>query len=135
MHLITDRNHQMVQRVAAFLEEGGLPPEWAVKFVRDCERGEAGRLTKAVNDQMELSALNAKAQHRGVDGLGQVQSAMAPSLAAEIRRRYADRHVIDDPKYMRKLEREYGFQFKPNYQRKARVVHPGLKGFRKWHAA
>jgi len=116
----------MVQRVAAFLEAGGFPPEWAVDFVRDCEAGEVGRLQKAITDQMELSAANANAKHRGVDGLGQVQQAIAPSLAAEIQRRYADRNVLDDERYMQKLAREYGWQLKPNYERKARIMHPGF---------
>lgn len=122
MYLITAKNHQLVQRVAAWLEEGGLPPEWAVDFVRDCEECNAGRLSKAVEKQIELSGANARAEHRGVEGLGQVQRSIAPELAAEFQRRYAGKHVTEDAKYMKRLEREYGFQFKPNYRRKARIM-------------
>lgn len=126
MHLITDKNHQMVAMMAAWLEGLDLPTHWAVEMVRDFERGEALRLQKAIADQMAVSASNAAAEHRGVECLGQVQVQMASSLRQEIHRRYADKHVMDDPKYLAKLERDHGFRFQPKYQRKARMVHPGF---------
>lgn len=126
MHLITDKNHQTVAMMAAWLESLDLPPAWAVEMVRDFERGEALRLEKAIADQMAVSAENERAEHRGVECLGQVQVQMASSLRQEIHRRYADKHVLDDPRYLRRLEREHGFRFRPHYQRKARILHPGV---------
>lgn len=122
MHLITDKNHRHVQLMAAWLEELDLPPQWAVEMVHDFERGEALRLEKAIKDQWAVSDANARAQHRSVECLGQVELQMASSLKAEIQRRYADKHVLEDPKYLKKLENEYGFRFKPEYQRKASVI-------------
>lgn len=127
MHLITDKNHQTVQMMASWLESLDLPPEWALEMVLDFERGEALRLSKAIREQMAVSIQNAQAAHRGVDGLGQAEIEMASSLRQEIYRRYRDKEVLSDPKYLKKLEDEYGLQFKPNYQRKARIVHPGMR--------
>lgn len=126
MHLVTDRNHQLVHLMAAWLEELDLPPEWALPMVQDFERGEALRLEKAIREQMQVSAANVNAEHTSVEGLGQVDMQMARSLRMEIHRRYADKNVLQDKAYLKKLESEYGFQFKPNYKRKARIMHPGL---------
>jgi hypothetical protein len=126
MHLVTDKNRRVVELMAHWLETLDLPPQWAVAMVQDFERGEALRLEKAIRDQMKVSVENARAEHRGVEGLGQVEVQMASSLRQEIHRRYADKGVLEDRDYLAKLEREHGFRFRPNYQRKARIVHPGL---------
>ena len=126
MHIIADKNRQLVDQMATWLEELDLPPSWAVAMVQDFERGEALRLQQAMADQFRVSASNFSAAHRSVDGLGQVEMQMASSLRAEIQRRYKDKHVLDDPKYLKKLEREHGFHFKPHYRQKARITHPGF---------
>jgi hypothetical protein len=112
--------------MAHWLETLELPPEWAVPMVQDFERGEALRLEKAIRDQMKVSMDNARAEHRGVECLGQVEVQMASSLRQEIFRRYRDKGVMEDREYLAKLERDHGFRFKPNYQRKVRITHPGL---------
>lgn len=122
MRIITDQNHAAVEEMAAWLDSQGLPPQWAVAMVRDFERGEALRLEKAIRDQWAVSDANARAEHRGVDGVGQAQVQMAQSLKVEIQRRYKDKHVLDDPDYLKKLERDHGFKFQPTYQRKAQIT-------------
>jgi hypothetical protein len=122
MHIIADKNHAVVEQMAAWLESMDLPPQWAVAMVQDFERGEALRLEKAIRDQWAVSATNDQAEHRGVECLGQVELQMASSLRSEIYRRYADKGVLDDPRYLKKLEQDHGFRFKPRYQRKAQVV-------------
>jgi hypothetical protein len=129
MHIVTDRNHALVQQMAEWLVSLDLPPEWAVAMVQDFERGEALRLEKAIRDQWAVSVDNEQAEHRGVDGLGQAQVQMASSLRQEIQRRYKDKHVIDDLNYLKKLERDHGFRFKPRYERKAQItVTRSLRG-------
>lgn len=122
MHLITDKNHEKVQMMMDWLVSLDLPPEWAVPMVQDFERGEALRLSKAIEDQWAVSAANERAAHHSVECLGQVQMQMASSLRQEIHRRYGDKQVLKDPKYLKKLEQEHGFRFQPAYARKAQIV-------------
>lgn len=122
MHLVTARNHQLVQQIAAWLEDLELPPEWAVPMVQDFERGEALKLARAVEDQIAVSRSNAAAAHHSVDGLGQVEMQMASRLRIEIARRYKDKHVLQDKKYLKKLEAEHGFQLQPAYRGKTRIT-------------
>lgn len=126
MFLVLDKNREKVQQIAAWLDELELPTAWAVYFVQRFERGEEMRLAKAIEDQLALSKENHEAEHRGVEGLGQVNRQIADTLREEIRRRMGE-HTLDDPKIMRRIEREYGLCFKPSYKPKARVVHPGLR--------
>jgi hypothetical protein len=121
MHLILEKNHQLVQRIAAWLAQMELPTAWAVPLVQEFEKGESLRLAKAIEEQLALSKENRDAEHRGVDGLGQVTSQVASSLRMEIVRRMGPQ-AMEDKKLLRRIEQDYGLQFKPNYQRKARVV-------------
>lgn len=130
MHLVLDKNRELVDEL---MERFALPQRTAERCVVDWQEGRNLRLKEAFNDQMTVGAQNARENHRSVDGVGQCMSRMAMSLEDELRRLYGADSLKDD-KWMAKLDREHGLGLKPRYEQKARIVHPGLKGFRKWHA-
>lgn len=121
MHLVLDKNQPLVQRVAAWLERMELPTAWAVPLVQEFEKGENLRLAKAIEEQLHLSKENHEAEHRGVDGLGQVTSQMASSLRMEIVRRMGE-HALEDKRTLRRIEQDYGLKLQPTYQRKPTIT-------------
>lgn len=108
-------------------------PAIAQRLWNDFVNGRRLRLKEIINEEFKVSRQNATASHRGADGMGQVEVRMSQRLKYAIIGEYG-REAYEDPDFVRKLGEDSGFRFKPAWQRKAQITHPGLKGLRKWHA-
>lgn len=122
MHLVTEKHNDVVEQL---VEQFGIPLSTARELLRDWQRGRNLRLEKALRDQSAVAAQNAEENHRGVEGVGQCARRLADSLRLEILSIYGPDALSDD-RFMDRLDRENHFGFKPHYQQKARIIHPGF---------
>ena len=80
------------------------------------------RIKQAMLDQQTVSIINAKAQHRGVDGLGQCAIRWAPTFRHIIGELFGIDKAADDD-FLATIERDNDFvKFSPNYQKLARIT-------------
>ena len=81
----------------------------------------AQRVDAALKEQHRISKENEKVSHRGVDGVGQCDARLSPKFKTELVRMFgAD--AIKDEKFMKGVEKDNNFNFKPNYERKATMI-------------
>lgn len=120
MHLVTTHDGP-TDELVEFVGSRDL----AQRLWEDYKAGRNLRLEKALRQQAQVARENAQAQHRGVDGLGQVDRRMAQSLRYELIRIYGQ-DALRDPAFMRKLDADNSLGLKPTYQPKSQIIHPGL---------
>lgn len=115
MHLVTDTDPPPDELVQEF------GPGMARRLYEDFKRCRNLRLAGAINDQMQVARANAGERHHGVDGMGQVESRIAQKFKYAIIDMYGH-DALNDPDFMKRLDRENGLGLKPNYERKARIM-------------
>ena len=85
------------------------------------KQANADRVDRAIKAQHALSKENEKAAHKGVDGVGQCEQRLDPAFKAEVIRMFGN-DAIEDEKFMKGVERDNNFNFKPTYERKATMI-------------
>lgn len=118
MHLVLDRNRALVDEL---MENFSLSKATAERCVLDWQEGRNLRLKEIYNEQLMVGAQNAREQHRSVDGLGQCTQRLSARFEDALIQLYGA-ESIKDPKWMRKLDREWGLGMQPHYDKKARII-------------
>ena len=118
MHLQTEKHQDVIDEL---VEQYDLPLSTARLLLRDWSKCRNLRLAQALRDQGAVARQNTTEQHRGVDGIGQVQRRLSASLENEIISLYGQDALKDD-RFMDRLNRENDLNYKPNYNKKARII-------------
>lgn len=119
MHLISTDNP-----ADRFIE--ALGPEMAKRWYWELKEGKQLRLRQALKRQKQIAVKNAKAEHVGINGVGQCMMRMDRELYHLLGKEWGYDVFRDEKELMKLLRDNHDLNLKPTYKAKAQITHPGL---------
>ncbi len=108
-------------QIVSLLGDAALAAWW----IEEYERRAREELAEAIQEMEWVSKINYNAQHRPIDGLGQLTVAMGPKLEAWLAA-YCPGYQYDESFIKRLMRDNQHLCFKPTVAKKPAIIMPGL---------